>query len=45
MKLGNQYRGLDTEELNFLNDRMKEKHAKEQKEKAEDNVELQSYRE
>lgn len=45
MKLSNQYRGLDNEELNFLADKIKERRTKEQKEKAEDNVEVQAYRE
>ncbi len=45
MKLSNQYRGLETEELQFLADRAKERKAAERKREEEENAEVREYRE
>jgi hypothetical protein len=45
MKLSNQYRGLDTEEMAFLSDKIQERRAVERKNEEEDNREVRSYRE
>ncbi|CAD6567676.1 MAG: hypothetical protein TREMPRED_003816 [Tremellales sp. Tagirdzhanova-0007] len=45
MKLSNQYRGLQTEELQFLAERAKERKAAEHKREEEENAEVREYRE
>lgn len=45
MKLGNQYRGLQTDEYEFLQDKLRETAEKEREVAEKDNAELQSYRE
>ena len=45
MKLSNQYRGLDTEEMAFLADKAKERRAEEMKREAAENAEVTEYRE
>lgn len=45
MKLSNQYRGLESEELQFLADRAKERKAVERKREEEENAEVREYRE
>ncbi|TXT08744.1 hypothetical protein VHUM_02872 [Vanrija humicola] len=45
MKLSNQYRGLQTEELDFLAEKIKEKRAHERKVEEEDNAEVMGYKE
>lgn len=45
LKLSNQYRGLDSEELAFLTDKIKEKEDTERRVAEEDAREVQSYRE
>jgi hypothetical protein len=45
MKLSNQYRGLDTEELTFLADKAKERRLKEKAEEEIENAEVREYRE
>jgi hypothetical protein len=45
MKLSNQYRGLQTDELDFLAEKIKEKRAREQKVAEEDDAEVMGYKE
>lgn len=45
MKLSNQYRGLETEELHFLNERAKERRMAERQREEEENAEVREYRE
>ena len=45
MKLSNQYRGLETEELQFLADKAKERRAAERKQEEQENAEISEYRE
>jgi len=45
MKLSNQYRGLDNEEMAFLSDKLEQKRAVERQVQEEDNREVQGYRE
>lgn len=45
MKLGNQYRGLQADEFEFLTEKQREKAEKEREVREKDMAELQSYRE
>jgi len=45
MKLSNQYRGLQSEELQFLAERAKERKTAERKREEEENAEVMEYRE
>lgn len=45
MKMGNQYRGLQADEFEFLTDTLREKAEKEREVVDKDNAELQTYRE
>ena len=45
MKLSNQYRGLETEELQFLAERAKERTMAERKREEEENADVREYRE
>jgi hypothetical protein len=45
MKLSNQYRGLDSEELNFLAEKAKERRLEEKAREEIENAEVREYRE